>query len=178
MKTKLLYNLLEQINGLYAELLGHYQAMSGDTEKIVEIAVKLDFKGQTPDDPEKFLFSLHQTLEHRQKIMKQVDTVKKDIQDLEAEVQAILHLKNFDLARIIQLAGTPAARQLAEKQQQMTEVLLRITYLDQSGQKLLAEKLKMVGQELHNIQQGKMARDGYEQNNSNLSDSRFFDKRK
>lgn len=178
MKTKVLHNRLEQINGLYTELMGHYQVLLGDTEKIAEIAAGLVFEGENPNLPDASLASLHETLEHRQKIMQQVDTVKNDSQPLEAEVQAILHLKNFDLAKIIQLASTPIAHQLAEKQQQMTELLLRIAHLDQANQKLLAEKLVMLGQVVHKLNRGKIAREGYGQNDSISPESRFFDERK
>lgn len=177
MKTKILHNLLEQINSLYSELTGHYQTLLGDTRKIAEITAKLDFKGENQNAVDSVLSALLETLGHRQKVMEQVDTVKTDILPLEAGVEEILHLKSFELAKIIQLASTHAAHQLAEQQQQISELLLKITCLDQINQKHLEEKLGAVGQELNRIHQGKMARIGYELNSSKHSESRFIDKR-
>lgn len=177
MKIKILHNLLEQINSLYSELTGHYQTLLGDTQKITEITAKLDFKGENQNAVDSVLSALLETLGNRQKAMEQVDSVKTDIQPLEAGVEEILHLQSFDLAKIIQMSSTPVAHQLAEKQQEITELLLKITHLDQTNQKHLVEKIGEVRQELNRIHQGKVARTGYELSSSNPSESRFIDNR-
>lgn len=144
MKTKTLHILLEKLNNLYSELLSRYQEALGESEKISEALAQLHIEVKNPEAGDNSLSRLTETLEHRQKIFHLVDSLKNNIQPLEVEVQATLHLKYFDLEKIIQVAGPHPARELAVKREQLTGLLLKIVNLDQANQKVLVQNLDAV----------------------------------
>ncbi len=107
------------------------------------------------------VLQLDETLARRQALMGEVDETARKLASLREEVQQILHLKEFKIEKVKELAPVPACAKLGEILRELTGVIEETQRHDRENTLLLENYLKAIRKSFQDLQTHRAAHQAY-----------------
>ncbi|KNZ70116.1 hypothetical protein Tfer_1257 [Thermincola ferriacetica] len=164
---------VKNLNSHIEHIINGYQQQSVFYEQLRNLSRQLRELIETDNWQE-----IDKALDARADIIKNINEINSDMEPHKKEVVELLHLKEFNLAKVQDLIYPQLRRKLEEETQKIKDLLKEIVTWDRQNMKIMEEHKISISQELKQIKQYREFQQAYLDRPEMFPEPVFFDKKK
>ncbi|MGF7184697.1 putative house-cleaning noncanonical NTP pyrophosphatase (MazG superfamily) [Desulfitispora alkaliphila] len=166
------FKMVQVISKGYRDLIPGYTEM----KKLTQVQLEICKQESLQDNDIEKLTAL---LEKRQKLIEAIEEKNKALNNVKGKLAKELGITEVNLTNLKQVMPIGELGEFSEAIAKLGPLLAEINEMDKLNQQLMSEKMGKIKGELQNIQNGKRAYKGYQQNPYKKQPvARFIDKKK
>ncbi|ADG83610.1 flagellar protein FliT [Thermincola potens] len=164
---------VKNLNSHIEHIINGYQQQSVFYEQLRNLSRQLRELIETDNWQE-----IGRALDARADIIKNINEINSDMEPHKKAVMELLHLKEFNLAKVQDLIYPQFRRKLEEGTQKIKDLLKEIVTWDRQNMKIMEEHKISISQELKQIKQYREFQQAYLDRPEMFPEPVFFDKKK